>query len=133
MENSERELVDTYKYNKETAREYIRSGGKCTYCGVDIFADWHQYATATIDHLLPKSAFPELAMAQDNLVLSCVACNHTKRAFNPLPKDETISDVHQYLASNRETLIARTKEYINSKVKATDEQRLRIAKLIYEP
>lgn len=130
MENSERQLVETYKYNKETAREYIRSGGKCTYCGVDIFADWHQYALAAIDHLLPQSPFPELAMEQDNLVLSCAACNHTKRAFNPLPKDETISDMRQYLASNRETLIARTKEYITNKVKVMDEQRLRIAKLI---
>jgi 5-methylcytosine-specific restriction endonuclease McrA len=44
--------------------------GRCPVCGID--------RIHTLDHVLPKSAFPEFSVAPLNLVPSCFACNLAK-------------------------------------------------------
>ncbi len=42
----------------------------------------------SIDHFLPKSVRPDIALAYDNLVYACSACNGTKAAkFLPSPEE----------------------------------------------
>ena len=43
---------------------------------------------STLDHMLPKSSFPTLAVAPDNLVGSCKDCNHKKSAHVPSCAEE---------------------------------------------
>lgn len=50
-----------------------RDGYVCCYCGQD--AD-------TVDHVLPVSAHPELAMSPDNLRSACKRCNSMKGSRN---------------------------------------------------
>jgi len=47
--------------------------GRCPLCG--------QRDVKTVDHYLPQTAFPELAVFPANLVPSCSDCNHVKRAY----------------------------------------------------
>jgi hypothetical protein len=49
----------------------------CAYCGVHE-QDLRAVRAFHIDHFRPKSAFPELASAYDNLYYACVDCNLSK-------------------------------------------------------
>lgn len=44
--------------------------GRCPFCGHRV--------VSTLDHFLPKTHYPVLAVTPDNLVPSCKDCNHTK-------------------------------------------------------
>jgi len=46
----------------------------CYYCNKTIFSD------VTVDHFLPRSKFPEMALKLDNLRISCRPCNSSKGA-----------------------------------------------------
>jgi len=46
-------------------------GGRCCLCG--------QAPAATLDHYLPKSAYPEFAVLPPNLIPACWRCNHAKQ------------------------------------------------------
>jgi len=59
------------------------ANGKCPLCGVG-------YVTV-IDHHLPKSKYPDLAVCPFNLVPACDFCNNAKRAqFPRTPEEQTI-------------------------------------------
>ncbi|HEX9060678.1 MAG TPA: HNH endonuclease signature motif containing protein [Clostridia bacterium] len=75
-------LVNDHRFNEGTARAYLESNGKCVYCGVDLLKDISTFYSADIDHLLPKSKYPELESNIDNWVLSCRACNSIKGKMN---------------------------------------------------
>lgn len=64
------------KYNHSSIKESLReeSNSKCMYCesGIKHITPEH------IEHIKPKSKFPELAYEWDNLGLSCPVCNMNK-------------------------------------------------------
>lgn len=64
----------------------LSSGEWCPLCGLR--------AVATLDHHLPKSSFPALAVAPLNLVPACSDCNHTKASYVPLRPEE--ATLHPY-------------------------------------
>lgn len=77
---------------ESTARPYydaIRASAPndiCPYCG--------QRTVDTLDHYLPKSLYPALAVTPINLVPACSACNKTKLDFQPPNAQDLI--LHPY-------------------------------------
>ena len=69
-------------------------GGICPFCAHRI--------VSTLDHVLPKSLFAELAVVPDNLVGACKDCNHAKSAAAPTDADD--APLHPYfddISNNR--------------------------------
>ena len=57
----------------------LAKNGKCPYCSINpVFS-----GNATLDHFLPKTKFPELAVSFINLVPCCSDCNNHKKEFSP--------------------------------------------------
>ena len=90
-------------------RAYARTRGRCEYCDRDLIEDRLGYACGVIDHLLPKSKYPDLAYFQDNLVLACSLCNSVKGTHDVSEKGERAEEA---LTENRDSLIARAWNYI---------------------
>ena len=64
----------------------LPDGGTCPFCA--------QGTVSTLDHVLPKSRFCELAVTPDNLVAACRDCNHAKSSTAPTSPAEV--PVHPY-------------------------------------
>ncbi len=64
----------------------IKRGGICPLCGC--------YPIHSLDHYLPQSKFPDLAVAPPNLVPSCSRCNESKR--DSVPRDKQSQTLHPY-------------------------------------
>jgi 5-methylcytosine-specific restriction endonuclease McrA len=71
-------LMEKYGFDEWTALEYVEAGGKCVYCGINLLENLNSFAAADIDHILPKSKYPEVEAVKNNRVLSCRSCNSTK-------------------------------------------------------
>lgn len=92
---------------------YVRGRGRCGYCGQDLLADRQGYATAQIDHLLPKACYPACKDEPDNWVLSCSLCNHTKSDWHPFEKQGCEDPVALLKdEAQRSDLITKAQEYI---------------------
>lgn len=63
--------------------------GRCPLCG--------QRSVSTLDHHLPKTVYPSLAVAPLNLVPACADCNKAKSDFVPVSKEE--EPLHPYFDS----------------------------------
>jgi hypothetical protein len=61
---------------------YAGDERECRICGASI--------AGSLDHYLPVSAFPELAVVPANLVPTCLPCNRDKREFTPETVDESL-------------------------------------------
>ena len=75
----------TSKWLKIRKRILLRDNYTCAYCGVP--------DARTVDHIVPRSAWPEGVPGVDedsNLVVACASCNSRKgnsiRATNEAPK-----------------------------------------------
>lgn len=115
MDQVEVNLVEELGAEAQLPRRWalpmVRNRGRCGYCGRDLVVDRLGYATAQIDHLLPQARYPDQADCEDNWVLSCALCNHTKSDWDPLDPDEK-HDARQALERQRAELIRRAKCYI---------------------
>lgn len=60
----------------------------CAYCNVSA------RSVSQLDHYLPKSAFPSLAISPVNLIPICSDCNFNKREYYSIKRDEMI--IHPY-------------------------------------
>ena len=98
------------KFDERTARAYARSRGRCEYCDLDLIEDRMGYASGEIDHLLPKSEYPDLEWCQDNWVLACRLCNSVKGTYSVLEKGEEMTE--EALAQIRDALITQVREHI---------------------
>ena len=105
-------LGEECRFVKSTAMAYVEFNGTCAYCGEDLIEDRRCYALGKIDHLLPKSIYPQYADDQRNLVLACDICNSHKGSFNPCPEGE---EPEKMLAVKRGELIGRAYEFITEK------------------
>ena len=64
----------------------LPKGDRCPFCD-------HRNIS-TLDHVLPKTLYPNLAVTPLNLVASCFECNKTKAAIAPRNADEVV--LHPY-------------------------------------
>ena len=71
-------LIEKHNFNEGTALAYVESEGRCIYCGTELLENLLSYFSADIDHLLPKSTYPEQKNNIHNWVLSCHTCNLLK-------------------------------------------------------
>lgn len=55
----------------------VKHNGRCLACGAD-----GSQTRLHVDHIKPRSLFPELALVEDNLQLLCEACNLGKMAWD---------------------------------------------------
>ncbi|WP_337922149.1 HNH endonuclease [Vibrio cholerae] len=68
---------------REIKNEMMKDhNGQCVYCGKNMCSP----SEAVLDHFLPKSIYPEVALDRKNLVLACRDCNAIKS--NKFPVDE---------------------------------------------
>lgn len=68
---------------KDRQRVFEKFGGKCAYCGIELTDKWQ------IDHAVSKRMFwlldsmnPKSVNVFENLMPSCVPCNHYKRTLS---------------------------------------------------
>jgi 5-methylcytosine-specific restriction endonuclease McrA len=59
------------KYKEVRLKKLALDGWTCFYCG-------YEGKDMTIDHIIPISKAPELAVVMDNMVSACKSCNSSK-------------------------------------------------------
>lgn len=92
------------KYRQTDVQERLKEMyfGKCCYCGKGIGACSYEH----IEHLKPKSIFPELCYEWNNLHWICMKCNMIKKAkwdYNNPILDPTVDEFTDYLEVDRFT------------------------------
>lgn len=87
--------VGNYKNFKNNIKAHLRreQHGRCVFCRRII--DESQCAS-TIEHILPKSKYPQFETYPENLVLSCHDCNNKKGERVPLIEDLCSIDLSCY-------------------------------------
>ena len=63
---------------------FVRDGGRCVYCDLDVLQSFDSFAASHLDHLKPKKN----GGADNepwNRVIACGVCNSLKGPFDPLP------------------------------------------------
>ncbi len=114
------ELKTKLKFKDSIATAFVKAYGRCEYCGVDLLRDRQGYASASVDHLLPKGTYDEnVAEHPNNWVLSCSCCNSAKGTYDVLEQGEDANDM---VENKREVLIPRAKKYISGKMLEYDRQ-----------
>lgn len=101
-------LKANYAFNVISAQAHVEANGYCRYCGEDIYASFLNYSSSHVDHILPKSKYPNLDREPSNFALSCFFCNQQKSDYDPLQGIETAgssNDPQTALLSQREQLI----------------------------
>ncbi len=98
------------------AQAFIRDIARCVYCGKNLMESFDAFCQSQLDHLKPKVEGGK-DNDLDNRVISCFACNNLKGAFDPSP-DAALDQ------TNRDTYIAKAKEYIAGKKDGSIESRL---------
>lgn len=125
LADNEAELTERFKKNNKDAvwnRSYIRSAllemsnAKCCYCECKVGAGEREMH---IEHFKPKSIYPDLVVAWDNLLPACPHCNKEKSSHdtgaepivNPAEDDPReffyLKDYRYYCFDNADTSIAR--------------------------
>lgn len=90
-----------------------RSDGRCEYCGVDLLWDRLGYGVGRVEHLLPKSYYPEeVTESPDNWVLACAVCNSIKGDFDPAEEFDQYVDEPETLRDRRQECINIARAYI---------------------
>ena len=111
-------LQEELKFSPSWANVYVRTGGRCEYCGCDLLRDRLGYAAANVDHLLPKKKYDDhINERKKNWVLCCSCCNSTKKAHDILRDGEDAEDM---LKNKRTELITRARAYIADRMRDYD-------------
>jgi uncharacterized protein (TIGR02646 family) len=87
-ENAEKKRTAENKYNQKEVKESLKKmfSGKCAYCESHIsHVDYGH-----IEHFRPKSIFPDLCFAWDNLLLGCAICNGPNFKGSQFPEADTV-------------------------------------------
>jgi HNH endonuclease len=104
-------------WNFNALQAFIRDGGRCAYCGKPLLETYGVSKTATADHLLPRSTYPERGWNVDNLVAACGECNRIKHHYDASEgkgKDLVITE------EVRLSLVGKAKEEIERRTKANE-------------
>lgn len=111
------DLQNRAGFNLGTATAWVRSRGRCEYCKQDLLNNRLGYAVGQIDHLLPKSKYPQYEHNSDNLILTCSSCNGVKHDFDPISPSENDEEM---LKNHRQELIDRVRQYLRVKFQQYD-------------
>lgn len=71
-------LITDYKYSENKDALKQSTYGKCMYCETKILASEY----GDVEHIKPKSLFPELTYVWNNLGFACEICNRTNKNDN---------------------------------------------------
>lgn len=69
--SAEQSFYDTDAWRDVRYKALARNNGKCELCG----SSKHDGAILHVDHIKPRSRFPELELSLDNLQVLCAHCN----------------------------------------------------------
>lgn len=77
------------KDQQDKDREFYMSiwnerGPKCESCDCPLFTN--EPTSANMDHLMPKSKFPELRYEKENILVVCLACHTNREGGFPRPR-----------------------------------------------
>ena len=97
------------------ATAFVRAGGRCEYCGVDLLHDRLGYGVGELEHLLPKSKHPEVEHCPDNWVLSCHPCNVIKGRLDVSQFRTTRRVTPGFVRKNRRSLVTDARTHIYAK------------------
>ena len=95
-------------------RIWVRDRWSCVYCNEGLLNHLIGMFSAQVDHLLPKSRYPEYADTEANYVLSCYCCNQIKRDFDPLNVRPELKEAA--LDMCRDALIEVCRQYIDERL-----------------
>ncbi|MDA7980055.1 MAG: HNH endonuclease [Pirellulales bacterium] len=65
---------------------FERDEYRCRYCGRDVLADFHSFATCVLDHVKPRSAGG--GNEPENLAVACGSCDRIKAGISVESVDE---------------------------------------------
>lgn len=100
-------LRDELDFGYPLAFAIAATKGHCAYCGTDLLDD--PFVGYAVDHLLPKSKYPEYEEVPENWAWSCTGCNAFKLDFDPLfPGDKP----NMVLGRSRNELVRRARDHI---------------------
>lgn len=80
---AEKVLRQEYRWYEGIAKAAVSSNGYCVYCDEDLLESLVSYSAMQMDHLLPKSKYPEFEWNTENHVLCCFSCNGMKGNYDP--------------------------------------------------
>lgn len=127
QEQAVQRLIQECNFKPATAKAYIRFKGKCGYCGVELIGGKVNYMAGTIDHLLPRTKYPELIEEEENYILCCVTCNSLKGTLDVLlPGEDPIGMVK----NKKDELIGRVKQTLDGKNAEYDQIRIAVEKIV---
>lgn len=89
------------KYKEVRLRVLARDGYVCYYCGAE-------NKNMTVDHIIPVSKAPELAIDENNMRTCCVSCNSKKGSRNErvfLDRMRTPPDFSGFLSPTRSEIL----------------------------
>jgi len=67
-------FFDSLEWKRARYETLVRFGGRCCCCGVDRYSG----AILQVDHIKPRSKYPQLALDLSNLQVLCQKCNEGK-------------------------------------------------------
>ena len=119
-------------WNEDSLAFALRDGCQCTYCGCGFLDDFDRYRLWDVDHILPKSKYPELIAEPLNLVSACRVCNLVKGRYDPnADGEQLLRDGQQLTETLRAQFIARTRSRIEE-VRATKQAQLAEMRVLIE-
>jgi hypothetical protein len=115
---------------------WLRDECKCVYCGENILCDLVRLTSAQLDHILPKSKYPDYKEEESNWVLACFCCNQIKRNYDPwteLPEEiKSMGLSVESLMNNRNLLIEKCREHLKPHLEKRKNIRNNINKILSE-
>jgi 5-methylcytosine-specific restriction endonuclease McrA len=136
MKDTEKiEKLAELKWPKISAAAWIRTEGKCAYCGADMLANATAYFTGFTEHILPTWKYRNRYADPFNATLACKHCNEAKGKWDPNGEGEQriVTDAHRAITQTQhDRLIERVKEHIKE-YKDASEKNFQTVKGIIRP
>lgn len=120
-------LRSEFGYWPAPARATVEANGICQYCKEDLLVCRPGYSSIAVDHLLPKSVYPEFADDERNWLLACASCNGMKGGFDPLREGE---DPGKMLGMGRTEMIQRVVDHLEGKVEDRTNEWRRVLEIV---
>jgi hypothetical protein len=135
IENLQRLAISLHERNSYWAKwggiwaiaAYLRDRGICQYCGCNLFESYESlFGKQELDHLLPKTRYPQLETHIWNLVTACRLCNNLKSHWDPNKEGGTVVYDAGSVDLPSETqyfeLLGRARSYVSERRKAKAEE-----------
>ena len=106
-------LINSHGWYEGIANALERSRGLCEYCRENLLATRPGYSSIVMDHLLPKSIYPDVEWNLNNHALACSSCNAMKGKYDPLEKNE---DPVEMVLEQREELVKRVQVHLSESI-----------------